>query len=134
MDRGERPGAADPKSLSVDEHAAIAAQLAVKADRPRAEVLAPFGLSEAAWDAESAAFHQRLVAEIRERAGTGAPIEERYPLSTSYAKAHALAMREAREQAAREAARDDEATVRIPPGAAEEPLSLLGASNRAARS
>jgi hypothetical protein len=61
------------------------------------------------------------------------PIEERYPLTTAYAMAYSKAVREARAERARDE-RDDEATVRIAPGVArDEPLSLLGASNRAAR-
>lgn len=131
--RGDGRAVADPKELTADEHAAIAAELAVKQDTPRAALLAPFGLSEPEWDAASAAFNEKLVAEIRKRAGSGGPIEERYPLSSAYAKAYALAVKAVKDELAREAARDDEATVRIPPGAADEPLSLLGASNRAAR-
>ena len=123
--------ASERAELTLEEHAAIAAQVAVKNDRPRAEVLEPFGFSEAEWEALSAALTQRIVAEIRERAGSGVPIEERYPLSASYAKAYALAVREARQSLVRG---DDEATIRIAPGTSpDEPFSVLGASNRAAR-
>lgn len=131
--RGSGRAVADPNDLTADEHAAIAAELAVKQDTPRAELLAPFGLSEPEWEAASAAFNRKLVAEIRQRAGSGGPLEERYPLSSAYAKAYAQAVKTVKDELAREAARDDEATVRIAPGAGDEPLSLLSASNRAAR-
>ncbi len=120
----------EPEALTLEEHALIAATLAVRTNEPRAEVLLPFKLSEAAWEEASATFMQRIVDEIRTHAGSGVPIEQRYPLSAAYAKAYSDALREVRNQRARG---DEEATLRIPAGAPlDEPLSLLGASNRAA--
>ncbi len=116
--------------LPTEQYALVAAQIDVHKDRPRAEVLATFGISEVDWEAMAARFTERLVAEIRERSGSSAPIEERYPLTTAYAKAYASAVREAKRDAEEPA---DEATVRIAPGASrDEPFSVLGASNRAA--
>jgi hypothetical protein len=124
------PREAAPPDLPPEKHAEIAALVDVHVHRPRAEVLAPFGLSEGAWEAAVAALNRRLVAEIRARSGSDAPIEERYPLSAAYAKAYALAVRDARSELARG---EDEATVRIAPGTPrDEPFSVLGASNRAA--
>jgi hypothetical protein len=120
--------------LTPEEHARIAARLEVHRDRPRAELLAPFGLSEREWEEAAAGWTRRLSTEIRERAGVSVPIEERYPLTTAYAMAYSKAVREARAERVRDE-RDDEATVRIAPGVSrDEPFSLLGASNRAARS
>ncbi|MFO0591381.1 MAG: hypothetical protein U0441_27785 [Polyangiaceae bacterium] len=117
--------------LPVEDVAHIMAQVDVHKDRPRAEVLAPFQLTEADWDKIMARFNARLVEEIRERSGSSAPLEERYPLTTTYAKAYATAVREAKERADKP---EDEATIRLSPDAPrDEPLSLLGASNRAAR-
>lgn len=126
--------AADPRTgLTAEERARIAARLAVHDDRPRSEVLAPFGLTEKEWDDASADWVRRLTAEIRDRAGSSAPIEQRYPLTSAYAKAYSDAVREARAELARDE-REEDATVRIAPGASrDEPFSLLGASNRAAQ-
>ena len=127
MSAGERRA-----ELTMEEHARIAARLAVHKDRPRNEVLAPFGLTERAWDAASAENTRRLIDEIRERAGSGVPIEERYPLSAAYAKAYSDAVREARAELTKDE-REEDATIRIAPGASkDEPFSLLAASNRAA--
>jgi hypothetical protein len=118
-----------PSDLTVEKYALIAAQVAVHTDRPRAEVLAPFGFSEAVWETVVADWNRRIVDEIRTRSGTGLPIAERYPLSASYAVAYAHAVREAREDLDRP---EDEATVRIAPGSSQdERFSVLGASNRA---
>ena len=118
--------------LTAEERARIAARLAIHNDRPRSEVLAPFGLSEQEWDETSAEWVRRLTAEIRDRAGSGVPIEQRYPLTSAYAKAYSDAVREERAELARDE-REEDATVRIAPGASkDEPFSLLGASNRAA--
>lgn len=118
------------EGLGTERHALVAAALAVHADRPRAEVLAPFGLAEAEWDELNARFTARIVDEIRERSGSEAPIEERYPLSSSYAKAYANAVRDAKRE--RELP-EEERTIRLPPSAPrDEPFSVLGASNRAA--
>jgi hypothetical protein len=117
--------------LPTEQHALVAAQIDVHKDQPRAEVLASFGISEPEWEAMAARFTARLVDEIRERSGSSAPIEERYPLTTAYAKAYATAVREAK----RDDEHLDEATVRIAPGASrDEPFSVLGASNLAAAS
>lgn len=129
-------GAERRVDLTLEQRARIAARLAVSRGRPRSEVLAPFELTEQAWDDDAAAWARRLTDEIRERAGSGVPIEERYPLSTAYAKAYSEALREARAEQARgeREEREEDATVRIAPGASkDEPFSLLGASNRAAR-
>lgn len=116
--------------LPAEEVARIMAQVDVHKDRPRAEVLAPFQLTEADWDAIMKRFNARLVDEIRERSGSSAPLEERYPLTTTYAKAYALAVREEKERAEKP---EEEATIRLSPDAPrDEPLSLLVASNRAA--
>jgi hypothetical protein len=123
----------DRPELTVEERARIAAQLAVHKERPRSEVLAPFGLSEQEWEEEEAAWTRRLTDEIRERAGSGVPIEQRYPLASRFAKAYSEAARAARAELV-EDEREEDATVRIAPGASkDEPFSLLGASNRAAR-
>ncbi len=116
--------------LDPEKHAFVAARLAVHADRPRAEVLAIFGLSEAEWDDLHARFNARIVDEIRERCGSDAPLEERYPLSSTYAKAYATAVRDAKRDLE---VPEDERTVRLPPSSSrDEPFSVLGASNRAA--
>lgn len=116
--------------LPTEQHALVAAQIDVYKDRPRAEVLATFGISEPDWEAMAARFTARIVDEIRERSGSSAPIEERYPLTAAYAKAYAVAVREAKRD---EEQLDDESTVRIGPGVSrDEPFSVLGASNRAA--
>ena len=116
--------------LSAEKVAQIRAQVDVHMDRPRAEVLAPFELSEADWDAIMSRFNARLVDEIRERSASSAPIEQRYPLTAAYAKAYATAVREAKD---RRQDHEDEATIRLAPDASrDDPFSLLGASNRAA--
>ncbi len=128
-------GSSDPRApLDPEKHAFVAARLAVHADRPRAEVLAIFGLSEAEWDDLHARFNARIVDEIRERCGSDAPLEERYPLSSAYAKAYATAVRDAkRDLDVAAESQEDERTVRLPPSSSrDEPFSVLGASNRAA--
>jgi hypothetical protein len=127
-------GAAPPE-LTTEKYAAIAAQVEVHKDRPKAEVLAPFGFSEDAWEATVASFTRRIVDEIRERTGSEVPIEHRYPLAAGYAKAYARAVKEARRALADpDDEEPEEMTLRIPPGTpADEPLGLLAASNRAAR-
>lgn len=117
--------------LTLEERARIAAQLEVHKER-RAEVLAQHSLSEQAWAQAVAEWARCLTDEIRQRAGSAIRIEDRYPLASSYAKAYSDALAEARAELAREE-RDDEATIRIAPGASrDEPFSVLGASNRAA--
>jgi hypothetical protein len=119
-----------PADLTTEKYAFIAAQVAVHNDRPIAEVLAPFGFSAAVWEMTVIDWTRRMATEIRERSGTGGPIELRYPLVSAYSSAYALAVREAREELDRG---EDEATVRIAPGTPlDEPFSVLGASNRAA--
>lgn len=124
--------------LSLEQRARIAARLALHRDRPRSEVLAPFEVSEQVWDDDAAQWARRLTEEIRGRSGSTVPIEERYPLSSAYAKAYAEAMREARAELERDQGeprdeREEDATIRIAPGASrDEPFGLLGASNRAA--
>jgi hypothetical protein len=124
---------AEPEAeLTMEQRAEIAARLDAHKDRPRAELLAPFGLSEQVWDRAAAEWARRLTNEIRERSGSSVPIEERYPLASSYAKAYSAALRAAR--AAPRDEREEDATIRIPPTAPrDEPFSLLGASNRAAK-
>lgn len=123
---GERP-----EELTIEEYALVSARVAVLTDRPRAKVLAEFGFSEAAWEETVGRWNDRMVDEIRGRAGSGAPIEERYPLSTRYAKAYADAVREAKAELSRG---DEDQTVRIAPDLppVTDPLSVLEASNRAA--
>jgi hypothetical protein len=118
------------EELTTEEYAAIAARVAVHTNLPRAEVLAPYGFSEAEWEATVEKWTQRIVDEVRARAGSDVPIQDRYPLAAGYAKAYALAVKEARKELV---VSDDEATVRIAPGTPpEQPLSVLIASNRAA--
>ena len=128
--RASGPPSSKPAALDTEKHASIAAKIAVRGDRPRAEVLAPFGLSEAEWEDLDSRFTARIVDEIRLRCGSDAPLEERYPLSASYAKAYATAVRDAQRDLEPP---EDERTVRIPPSSSrDEPFSVLGASNRAA--
>lgn len=123
-------GERQPPELALENYAFIAAQVSVHGDRPRAEVLAPFGLTEPAWEAAVSEWTQRMVDEIRTRSGLAVPVAERYPVTAGYATAYARAVRETQEQLDRG---EDEATVRIAPGTPlDEPFSLLGASNRAA--
>lgn len=122
-----------PVELTIEQRAKIAARLAVHRDRSRSELLAPFGLTVEAWDDTSADWAKKLSDEIRERAGSTVPLEDRYPLSSAYARAYSDALRDARAELSRDE-RDEDATVRLPPSARHDPLSLVGASNRAASS
>jgi hypothetical protein len=121
--------------LTMEERAFIAARLDVRKDRPRSETLLKFGLTEDAWAAACADWNRRLVQEIRERSGMAIRIEDRYPLTSAYAKAYSDAVREARAEIDRDGRdeREEDATVRIAPESSrDEPLTVLGASNRAA--
>jgi len=119
-----------PSEITLERYAFIAAQVVLHEDRPRAEVLGMFALTEPAWDVMVADWTRRMVDEIRTRSGSSAPVAERYPIASGYATAYARAVREAQKELDRG---EDEATVRIAPGTPrDEPFSVLGASNRAA--
>ncbi|MBK8253542.1 MAG: hypothetical protein IPK82_12850 [Polyangiaceae bacterium] len=123
---------AERAPLSPEEHARIAARIALFSDKPRSQVLAPFDLSEHEWDKLSAEWARTLAREIREQAGKPIPIENRYPLAGAYAKAYADAVREMRAEQGR-SERDEDATVRIPPDSNKtDSFSVFNASNRAA--
>ena len=120
--------------LPLEEHARVAAWIAANQDRPTTDVLSVLGLSLEEWEEAESELVRRLTEEIQQGSTSSAPIEERYSLSMSYAKAYSDALKElSPKPASDEVPPDEEATIRIPPGASKSaPFGLLSASNKAA--
>lgn len=92
-----------PEGVSLDQYAAISAELAIAAEKPLREIVARFELDEERWGNAKKIWAKRIEDEVKNAASPGlsSSTEERYPISMRYAAVYAEAAKSAREQKAR---------------------------------